>query len=122
MELVRDWRTDRALRRLEAMLLVADAKRTFLLSGTGDLIEPDDDAPPQTPDAHSVDPSVVLQTVRAMGGTVPRARIVGCEPADLSETMGLSEPVARAVEPAMAMIHRLVESEVQSHANAKEDD
>lgn len=42
VELVRDWRTDRALRRLEAMLVVADAKRTFLLSGTGDLIEPDD--------------------------------------------------------------------------------
>ena len=42
VELVRDWRTDRALRRLEAMLLVADRKATFLLSGTGDLIEPDD--------------------------------------------------------------------------------
>ena len=42
VELVREWRTDRALRRLEAMLLVADAKRTLLLSGTGDLIEPDD--------------------------------------------------------------------------------
>ena len=42
VELVRDWRTDRALRRLEAMLIVADAERTLLLSGTGDLIEPDD--------------------------------------------------------------------------------
>lgn len=42
VELVRDWRTDRALRRLEAMLIVADAERSFLLSGTGDLIEPDD--------------------------------------------------------------------------------
>jgi ATP-dependent HslUV protease subunit HslV len=42
VELVRDWRTDRVLRRLEAMLVVADARRSFLLSGTGDLIEPDD--------------------------------------------------------------------------------
>ncbi len=42
VELVREWRTDRALRRLEAMLVVADDSRTFLLSGTGDLIEPDD--------------------------------------------------------------------------------
>jgi ATP-dependent HslUV protease subunit HslV len=42
VELVRDWRTDRALRRLEAMLVVADAGKTLLLSGTGDLIEPDD--------------------------------------------------------------------------------
>jgi ATP-dependent HslUV protease, peptidase subunit HslV len=42
VELARDWRTDRLLRRLEAMLIVADLKTTFLLSGTGDLIEPDD--------------------------------------------------------------------------------
>jgi len=42
VELARDWRTDRLLRRLEAMLVVADRKTTFLISGTGDLIEPDD--------------------------------------------------------------------------------
>ena len=42
VEMARDWRTDRVLRRLEAMLLVVDASGTFLLSGTGDLIEPDD--------------------------------------------------------------------------------
>jgi ATP-dependent HslUV protease, peptidase subunit HslV len=42
VELARDWRTDRLLRRLEAMLIVADRRSTFLLSGTGDLIEPDD--------------------------------------------------------------------------------
>ena len=42
VELARDWRTDRILRRLEAMLLVADAREMYLLSGTGDLIQPDD--------------------------------------------------------------------------------
>ena len=42
VELARDWRTDRVLRRLEAMMIVADRKSVFLLSGTGDLIEPDD--------------------------------------------------------------------------------
>jgi ATP-dependent HslUV protease subunit HslV len=42
VELARDWRIDRALRRLEAMMLVADRRATYLLSGTGDLIEPDD--------------------------------------------------------------------------------
>lgn len=42
VELAKDWRTDRALRRLEAMLVVMDQKATYLLSGTGDLIEPDD--------------------------------------------------------------------------------
>ena len=42
VELARDWRTDRALRRLEAMMLVADTSVMYLMSGTGDLIEPDD--------------------------------------------------------------------------------
>lgn len=42
VELARDWRMDRALRRLEALLVVADASVTYLVSGTGDLIEPDD--------------------------------------------------------------------------------
>jgi ATP-dependent HslUV protease subunit HslV len=42
VELAKDWRTDRALRHLEALLLVADAKNTYLLSGNGDVIEPDD--------------------------------------------------------------------------------
>jgi ATP-dependent HslUV protease subunit HslV len=42
VELARDWRTDRILRRLEAMLIVLDKSAMFLLSGTGDLIEPDD--------------------------------------------------------------------------------
>ena len=42
VELAKDWRSDRFLRRLEAMLVVLDKSATFLLSGTGDLIEPDD--------------------------------------------------------------------------------
>ena len=42
VELVKDWRSDRILRRLEAMLLVMDMKATYLLSGNGDLIEPDE--------------------------------------------------------------------------------
>jgi ATP-dependent HslUV protease subunit HslV len=44
VELAKDWRTDRALRRLEAMLLVADKSKILLISGTGDVIEPADDA------------------------------------------------------------------------------
>lgn len=42
VELAKDWRTDRAMRRLEAMLAVADASVSLLISGTGDVIEPDD--------------------------------------------------------------------------------
>ncbi len=42
MELAKEWRKDRALRHLEALLIVADTKSTFILSGNGDVIEPDD--------------------------------------------------------------------------------
>lgn len=42
--MVKEWRTDRALRRLEAMLLVADARSTLLLSGAGDVLEPENNA------------------------------------------------------------------------------
>ena len=41
MELAKEWRTDKALRHLEALLLVSDVNLTFLISGAGDVIEPD---------------------------------------------------------------------------------
>ncbi len=44
VELAKDWRTDRILRKLEAMMIVADRDKTFTISGTGDVLEPDDDA------------------------------------------------------------------------------
>jgi ATP-dependent HslUV protease subunit HslV len=43
VELAKDWRSDRYLRRLEALLAVADQQHLYMLSGTGDVIEPDDD-------------------------------------------------------------------------------
>ncbi|MDX9957741.1 MAG: ATP-dependent protease subunit HslV [Clostridia bacterium] len=43
VELAKDWRTDKILRKLEALLLVADSEKTLLLSGTGDVIEPAED-------------------------------------------------------------------------------
>lgn len=43
VEMAKDWRTDKMLRHLEAMLIVADEKNTFFLSGNGDVIEPDHD-------------------------------------------------------------------------------
>jgi len=42
VELAKDWRTDRMLRRLEALLVIADREHTFIISGTGDVIEPED--------------------------------------------------------------------------------
>lgn len=43
VELAKDWRTDRILRKLEAMMIVADREKIFTISGTGDVLEPDDD-------------------------------------------------------------------------------
>jgi len=43
IELAKDWRTDRMLRRLEALLCVADTRHSFIISGNGDVIEPEDD-------------------------------------------------------------------------------
>jgi ATP-dependent HslUV protease subunit HslV len=43
VELAKEWRTDRVLRHLEALLLVADTQNTFIVSGNGDVIEPDED-------------------------------------------------------------------------------
>jgi len=43
IELAKDWRSDRSLRRLEALLCVADTKSSFIISGNGDVIEPEDD-------------------------------------------------------------------------------
>jgi ATP-dependent HslUV protease subunit HslV len=42
LEVAKDWRTDKVLRRLEALLVVADKEKSFLLSGNGDVMEPDD--------------------------------------------------------------------------------
>lgn len=42
VELAKDWRTDRILRRLEAMMIAVDREHSFILSGTGDVVEPDD--------------------------------------------------------------------------------
>jgi ATP-dependent HslUV protease subunit HslV len=43
IELAKDWRTDRMLRRLEALLVIADTEKSLILSGNGDVIEPEDD-------------------------------------------------------------------------------
>ncbi|OQC41125.1 MAG: ATP-dependent protease subunit HslV [Acidobacteria bacterium ADurb.Bin051] len=43
VELAKDWRTDRMLRQLEAMMIVADREKSYLVSGTGDLLQPDED-------------------------------------------------------------------------------
>jgi hydrogenase maturation protease len=99
------------------LLVIVDVTSRSGPPGTLYLIDPE--VEPEvfagvSPDAHAMDPCAVLLAVRQMGGALPRTRIVGCEPVDLDEGMGLSGPVEQAIEPAIAMIRRLIDNEVSS--------
>jgi hydrogenase maturation protease len=99
------------------LLVLVDATAQGGRPGTLYLIEPDveDDAlRAAEPDAHAMDPCAVLAAARRITGSLPRTRIVGCEPADLREGMELSAAVEQAIEPAITMIRRLIASEVTS--------
>jgi len=88
--------------------------------GTIYVIEPDIDAIESETglaeagivDAHGMDPASVLTLLRSLGGRIDRLLVVGCEPADVDEGMGLSEPVAGAVDEAAALVRQLVEQEL----------
>ncbi|WP_236792776.1 hydrogenase maturation protease [Amycolatopsis sp. GM8] len=77
--------------------------------GTVYVIEPGDDAPDGPLDAHGMQPDVVLGLLRRLGGDTRRVLVVGCEPADVAERIGLSPRVAAAVPRAVELITELVE-------------
>jgi hydrogenase maturation protease len=98
------------------VLVIADAVTRGGAPGTLYVIAPELDARwlGATHDPHGMNLGAVFTMVRDLGGRLPRLRIVGCEPRDLSMQMGLSAPVQRAIEPAVRLIRRLIESEVNS--------
>lgn len=59
-------------------------------------------------DAHDMTPESVLALVTVLGGRLGRVLVIGCEPASTDERMGLSEPVARAVDEAVRVVRELV--------------
>jgi hydrogenase maturation protease len=59
-------------------------------------------------DAHDMEPGAVLALVEALGGTLGRVLVVGCEPAEVTQRIGLSEPVAGAVDKAAEVVRELV--------------
>jgi hydrogenase maturation protease len=59
-------------------------------------------------DAHGMDPVAVLASLGTLGGKLPRTFVVGCQPLDVGDGIGLTAPVATAVEPAVQMVCRLV--------------
>ncbi|GAB3330621.1 hydrogenase maturation protease [Micromonospora halotolerans] len=62
-------------------------------------------------DAHGMDPESVLRLLRSLGGTVDRVLVVGCQPAVLDECMGLSAPVAAAIDEAVRMVVGVAQEE-----------
>jgi hydrogenase maturation protease len=63
-------------------------------------------------DAHSMNPTAVLATLVTLGGDLPRTYVVGCTPMSTEESIGLSEPVAAALKPAVATITSLLNNEL----------
>jgi hydrogenase maturation protease len=89
-------------------LILIDAVPMSEAAGTLAVIEADAGGPlrgggESVMDAHRMDPDVVLATLAHLGGGVPRVLVLGCQPATLDEGMGLSPPVAGAVERAVEL-------------------
>ncbi|MEO7429965.1 MAG: hydrogenase maturation protease [Acidimicrobiales bacterium] len=77
--------------------------------GTVFLLEPDPSGDgADALDAHLLDPQAVLRMVAGLGGEVGRVLVVGCQPADLDEGIGLSPPVTAAVAVAVRMVEDLI--------------
>jgi hydrogenase maturation protease len=75
-------------------------------------------------DAHAMEPVAVLASLGALGGELPRTYVVGCEPLDVADGIGLTAPVNSAVEPAVALVCRLVAdltSDSPAAATARQD-
>jgi len=96
----------------DAVILV-DAAPRGEEPGTVYFIEPDletvDRREPVFLDAHGMDPQVVLQTIKTLGGMRGRLYVVGCEPLETEEGIGLSAPVARGVEDAIKLLHDIID-------------
>lgn len=105
------------------LLLIVDAVERGGTPGTLYVIEPDlsgladaDASEPTMVDAHDMSPQAVLALVPALGGSLGRVLVVGCEPETVADGMGLSEPVRGAVEEAALMVLDLLAQETSDPA------
>jgi hydrogenase maturation protease len=106
-----------------AFELTSGYDRAFLIDavprggapGTLYVIEPEIRETGLAPDAHRMDLENVFAFIRTIGGKPPPITIVGCEPSQAEEEIGLSEPVRRAVAPAADLVKRLVADTLAAH-------
>jgi hydrogenase maturation protease len=101
-----------------ATTILVDASPRGQPPGTVYLIEPDLSAvaEPEPADAHAMHPGAVIQMLSRLGGVPGHLLVVGCEPEAIDEGIGLSGPVARAVDEAVEMIVELVARSPQLHS------
>jgi len=106
-------------------LILVDAVSRGEPPGTVFVIEPDlglgtplNGVPPAM-NAHDLDPASVLGLVRHLGGRIDRVLVVGCEPQQTDERIGLSEPVQRAVGEAARLVRELLGGSRQSEMSSK---
>jgi hydrogenase maturation protease len=109
------------------VLVLIDAVPMGESPGTVTLLEPEIDPTDRDGgdapvfEAHSMSPAIVLDLVAGLGGRVGRTLIVGCEPATIEVGIGLSAPVAAAVEPAVVAVEQLlVEVCTPAYSNRRE--
>ncbi|MEY2568477.1 MAG: hydrogenase maturation protease [Actinomycetota bacterium] len=96
-------------------VIIVDASPRGEAPGTVSLIEPDPDADAGDAtllDAHGMNPDAVLAMVGILGGEIGRILVVACEPAEITERIGLSPVVAGAVDGAVTMVRDLVGAQV----------
>jgi hydrogenase maturation protease len=101
-------------------LILVDAVPMGEKPGTVAVIQPESETSPggghetvPVVDAHSMDPRVVLATLARLGGRVERIYLVGCQPANLQEGIGLTPAVAAAVDSAVALCRQLLTEMLQ---------
>jgi hydrogenase maturation protease len=105
--------------------LLAGYDRAFLIDavprggtpGTLYVLEPEIRETAGAPDAHRMDLENVFALMRTIGGEPPPIRIVGCEPSEAAEGIGLSDAVRDAVGPAVATVRRLVRETLAANRN-----
>jgi hydrogenase maturation protease len=72
-------------------------------------------------DAHGMDPASVLALLRSLGGRIGRLLVVGCEPADVDDGIGLSGPVAGALEEACRVVRQLIDQEMSRLQSSRKE-
>lgn len=98
------------------ILILVDATPRGGTPGTLYVLDVDPDAVGHSPvvDGHGMQPDAVLALLRTLGGRAGRVLVVGCEPATVDEGIGLSAPVAAAVDGAVRQVRRLLDEDAKT--------